>query len=139
MSAAINAAAERSRLLSTIAIADEAMRLAADHRSARHAPGETIAETSERWTEAAAIETAASACRKAARAALAAVAVFPDVWSDEEIAAKIEAARSAALALKAACDAGQAAQISRAFRGAARDLKRAISEAAAADQKGGSL
>lgn len=108
MSAApFNAAAERQRLLTTIAISDEAMRIAADHRSARHAPGETIAETSERWTEAAAIETTAAACRKAARAALAAIAVFPDVWSDEEIAAKIEAARSAALALKAACDCGQ--------------------------------
>ena len=109
MSAAFNAEAERSRLLSTIAIADEAMRLAADHRHRRHALGEMIEETTARWNEAHQIETTAKAARKAARAALAAVAVFPDVWSDEEIAAKIEAARSAALALKAACDAGQEA------------------------------
>lgn len=140
MSAApFNAEAEAARLRKTIALADEAIRLAANHRSAHHAPGETIEETTARWNEAAAVETTAKAARKAARHALAAVAVFRDILDPADIRAKIERARAAALALKAACDAGQAAQISRAFRGAARDLKRAISEAAAADQKGGAL
>lgn len=137
-SAPINAEAEAKRLRQTITLAEQAIALAADHRSARHAPGETAGETQDRWTEADRIETTAKAARKAARSALAGIAVFPDVWSDEEIAAKIEAARSAALALKAACDAGQAAQNGRSLRLAARDLKRAISEAAA-DQKGGAL
>ena len=118
------AAAEAKRLRQTIALAEEAIRIAADHRSARHAPGETIAETSERWTEAAEIEAAAKACRKAARSALAGIAVFPDVWSDDEIRAKIETARAAALDLKAACDAGQEA-----------DQRRRVS--IAARQKGG--
>jgi hypothetical protein len=137
-SAPINAEAEAKRLRQTITLADEAIRIAADHRSARHAPGETAGETQDRWTEAADIETAAKAARKAARSALAGIAVFPDVWSDAEIAAKIDAARSAALALKAACDIGQIGQNGRNLRLAARDLKRAISEAAA-DQKGGAL
>lgn len=139
MSAApFNAAAEAERLRKTIALAEEAQRLAADLRSDRHAPGEEIAETTARWNEAGTVEMAALDCRKAARSALAGLRVFPDRWSAEKIAAKIEAARSAALALKAACDAAQCAQNARAFRGAARDLKRAISEAAA-DQKGGAL
>jgi hypothetical protein len=132
-SAPINAEAEAKRLRQTIALAEEAITLACDLRSARHAPGETETETWARWNEAGEIETTAKAARKAARSALAAVKVFPDVWSDEEIAAKIEAARSAALALKAACDAGQAGQNGRSLRIIARDLKRKISEAAAAE------
>jgi hypothetical protein len=130
-SAPINAEAEAKRLRQTITLADEAIRIAADHRSARHAPGETETDTWARWNEAGEIETTAKAARKAARSALAAVKVFPDVWSDEEIAAKIDAARSAALALKAACDAGQAGQNGRSLRIVARDLKRQIAACAA--------
>jgi len=137
-SAPINAEAEAKRLRQTITLAEQAIALAADHRSARHAPGETIAETTARWTEAAEIETAAKHCRLTARAALAAVRVFPDKRSPEEIAEAIAEAKAAALDLKAACDAGQAGQNRRSLRLAARDLKRAIAEAAA-DQKGGSL
>lgn len=101
------ALAEAARLRKTIALAEEALREAADHRSERHAPFETFAETRERWNEAAEIEVAAIHCRKAARKALAAVAVFPDVWSDFEIREKIEATRYAALDLQAACERGK--------------------------------
>lgn len=135
-------AAESKRLRLTITLAEEAIQLAANHRSAQHAPGETIVETSERWNEATEIETTAKAARKAARSALLGLHTFRDLWSAEDIAGKIEAARSAALALKAACDAAQRAQNARAFRGAARDLKRAISEAADLAErrkKGGAL
>jgi hypothetical protein len=146
MSSAFDPAAEAKRLMSTIALTEEAIKLACDHRSARHAPGETAGETQDRWTEADRIETTAKAARKAARHALAAVATFRDILAPEEIAAKIEAARSAALALKAACDAGQAAQNGRSLRIVARDLKRQIADCAAiaagieaARKKGGSL
>ena len=107
------AEAEAARLIATIALAEEALRIAADHRSARHAPGETAEETAERWTEAAEIERAATGCRKAARKALADLRVFPDKRSPDEIASRIHLARCAALALKRACDAGQAATIAR--------------------------
>ena len=115
--AIFNATAEADRLRKTIALAEEALREAADHRSARHAPGETIAETTERWTEAAEIEAAALACRKAARAALVRVTglviTAPErrpnckAGSAMRLADWIEAARAAALDLKAACDRGQ--------------------------------
>jgi hypothetical protein len=127
------AEAETKRLLSTIALAEEALRIAADHRDARHAPGETAGESQDRWTEAAEIETAALDCRKAARKALADLRVFPDKRSPEDIANRIHLARCAALALKRACDAGQVAQNRRSLRLAARDLKRAVAEAAAAE------
>lgn len=106
------AAAERERLIATIGLAEEALALAADHRSARHAPGETIEQTAARWDEAAAIEAAAKGCRKAARLALAAVADAP---SPDALASKIHLARCAALALQRACDAGQAAAAARAL------------------------
>jgi hypothetical protein len=110
------AAAEAKRLISTIALAEEALRIAADHRSARHAPGETAEETAERWTEAAEIEEAATGCRKAARKALADLRVFPDKRTPDEIASRIHLARCAALALKAACDRGQHGAAARAER-----------------------
>lgn len=122
------AAAERERLIATIALAEEAQHLAADHRSERHAPGETMEQTTARWDEAFAIETAAEACRKAARSALAAVAVFPDVRSPDAIASKIHLARCAALALKRACDAGQEAAQRRRVDIAARALAAGIAE-----------
>ena len=131
MSADLNPAAEAKRLRQTISLAEEAIRCAADLRSARHAPGETAGESQDRWNDASAVEIAAKACRKAARAALAGVAVFPDVWSDEEIRAKIEAARRAALALETACAVGQRNQNGRQIRLAARDLKRQIADCAA--------
>ena len=115
------ALAEAVRLRKTITLAEEALKIARHHRSAANAPGEEIAETTARWSEAAEIEDAATACRKAARRALAAVAVFPDVWSDAEIRAKIETARAAALDLKAACDAGQEADQRRRMDIAARE------------------
>lgn len=126
--AIFNATAEAARLRQTIALADIALREAADHRSERHAPGETYGETQDRWNEAAAIEQAAKVCRKAARKALAAVAVFRDVHAPEEIAAKIEAARSAALNLKHAIDLAQRDHAQRQIRLAARDLKRQIAD-----------
>ena len=117
--------AEAVRLRKTITLAEEALKIARHHRSAANAPGEEIAETTARWSEAAEIEDAAIACRKAARRALAAVAVFPDVWSDAEIRAKIETARAAALDLKTACDAGQEADQRRRVSIAARNGGRA--------------
>jgi hypothetical protein len=107
MSAApFSARAEADRLRKTLALAEEALRLAADHRSARHAPGETAAETAERWAEAAEIETAALDCRKAARAALTRITGVV-ITAPEDHLARIETARAAALDLKAACERGQ--------------------------------
>lgn len=122
MSADLNPAAEAKRLRKTITLAEEAISIACDHRSAKHASGETANETAYRWDEAYAIETAAKAARKAARSALAGLAVFPDVWSDEEILAKIKAARASALALKAACESGQIANANRQIRIFARQI-----------------
>ena len=103
--AAADAAAdpERDRLLKTIALAEEAIREAATLRSTPQ-PGETAEATRKRWDEAWTIEAAARECRKAARKALAARTVFADKRSPEQQAAAIEAARTAALALKAAID-----------------------------------
>ena len=131
MSADFNPAAEAARLRKTIVLAEEALRCAADHRSARHAPGETAEETAARWTEAAEIEAAAKDCRKAARAALVRVKGLVITAPDSAPVQWIEAARSAALALKAACDAGQRSHARRQIRLAARDLKRQISDCAA--------
>ena len=131
MSADLNPAAEAKRLRQTITLAEEALRIAADHRSAKHAPGETANETAARWDEAHQIETAAKACRKAARSALASLKVFPDLRTPEQIAEHIAAAKAAALALKAACDAGQREHACRQIRLAARDLKRQIADCAA--------
>jgi hypothetical protein len=134
-SATVNATAEAARLRKTIALADEALRLAADHRSARHAPGETAEETAERWTEAANIEDAAKDCRKAARSALAGLKVFPDLWSAEKVASKVEVCRVYALGLKAVIDEAQRANANRQIR----ILARQIAAAVVADrQKGGS-
>lgn len=108
MSAEFNAAAEAARLRKTIALADEAIREAASHRSAAHAPGETIEETAARWSEAARIEEAAKDCRKAARAALVRISGLV-VTAPEDHIARIETARCAALALKAAIDDAQEA------------------------------
>lgn len=104
--AAAEAAAdpERERLLKTIALAEEATREAATLRNSPQ-PGETMEATRQRWDEAHQIETAAIACRKAARKALAARTVFADKRSPEQQAEAIEATRTAALALKAAIDA----------------------------------
>ena len=131
--AIFNATAEADRLRKTIALAEEAIRCAADHRSERHADGETIEETTARWTEAAAIEDAAKDCRKAARSALAGLRVFPDRWSAEKIAGKIEIARTYALGLKAVIDEAQRANANRQIRVMARQIAAAV----AAQQKGG--
>lgn len=148
--AIINPAAEAARLRKTIALADEAIREARTLRSSAQ-PGETAGDTQERWNNAHRIDTAAVACRKAARAGLAAVAVFPDVWSDDKIRAKIEAARAEALALKHAIDLERRDNVQRQIRLAARDLKRQIADCAAieagkaaeaakaAQQEGGAL
>jgi hypothetical protein len=130
MSADLNPAAEAARLRKTIALANEAIRIAADHRSARHAPGETAGESQDRWTEAGEIETAALACRKAARAALARISGVV-ITAPEDHLARIEIARAAALALKAACDVGRVSHARRQIRIAARDLKRQIADCAA--------
>ena len=121
MSAALTPAAEAARLRQTITLAEEAIKIACDHRSAKHAPGETANETAARWDEAHAIETAAKACRKAARSALADISSATGKTSPAQREEKIEAARSAALALKAACDAGQREHACRQIRLAARD------------------
>lgn len=147
--AILNATAEAARLRKTIALAEAAIREAADHRSARHAPGETAGETQDRWSEAAAIEAAAKACRKAARAALVRVTGLV-ITAPEDIPARIEAARAAALNLKHAIDLAQRDHAQRQIRLAARDLKRKIADCAAieagkaaaaakAQQEGGAL
>lgn len=133
--AIFNATAEAARLRKTIALAEEAIREAADHRSERHAPGETAEETAARWNEAGEIEAAAKDCRKAARSALAGLRVFPDQWSAEKIAAKIESARAAALNLKHAIDLAQRDHAQRQIRVMARQIAAAV---AADRQKGGS-
>ena len=133
--AIFNATAEAARLRKTIALADEAIRCAADHRHRRHADGETIEETTLRWNEATAIEDAAKDCRKAARKALASVAVFRDVHAPAEIAAKIEAARAAALGLKAVIDEAQRSNANRQIRVMARQIAAAV--AADRAKKGG--
>jgi hypothetical protein len=134
-SATINATAEAARLRKTITLAEEAIRCAADHRSARHAEGETIEETSQRWFEANEIEAAAQFCRKAARSALAGLKVFPDLWSAEKVAGAIEEARAKALGLKAIIDEAQRANANRQIRIFARQIAAAV---AADRQKGGS-
>ena len=101
---ALDRKAEEQRLRKTLALADEAIREAATLRSADLAKGETAGETALRWNEAGNIEAAAVACRKAARKALGALTVFADKRSPEQQAEAIEAARPAALALKAAID-----------------------------------
>jgi hypothetical protein len=144
MSAALNPAAEAARLRKTIALADEAIRCAAGHRSAEHAEGETIEETRIRWTEAGNIEAAAKDCRKAARSALAGLKVFPDLWSAEKVAAKIEVARVYALGLKTIIDEAQRANANRQIRVMARMMAAAAeagvrAQIAAAARKGGVL
>jgi colicin import membrane protein len=130
MSAKINPAAEAARLRKTIALADEAIREAADHRSARHAPGETAGESQDRWTEAARIEDAAKDCRKAARAALVRVSGLV-VTAPEDLPARIEACRVYALGLKAVIEEAQRSHARRQIRIAARDLQRQITDCAA--------
>ena len=119
-SATINATAEAKRLRQTIALAEEAITCACDHRSAKHAEGETAEETALRWDEAHQIETAAKDCRKAARSALAGLKVFPDLWSAEKIAAKIEVTRVYALGLKTIIEESQRANANRQIRVMAR-------------------
>lgn len=97
--------AEKARLLKTIALADIAIREAADLRAA-DALGETATDTSARWTEAANIESAAVACRKACRAALARIAGCI-TSAPEDLPRWIAGARKAALALKATIDCHQ--------------------------------
>lgn len=97
--------AEKARLLKTIACAEIALVEAAEIRSA-DALGETAEDTRARWTEAANIETAATACRKAARAALARVTGVI-TSAPEDLPGWIEEARKAALALKATIDCHQ--------------------------------
>lgn len=94
--------AEKARLLKTIACAEIALVEAAEIRSA-DALGETAEDTRARWNEAYKIETAATACRKAARAALARVTGVV-TSAPEDLPGWIEEAREAALALKAAID-----------------------------------
>jgi len=127
------ALAEAARLRKTIALAEEAITCACDHRSARHAPGETAGETMIRWTEAGNIEAAAKDCRKAARSALAGLKVFPDLWSAEKVAAKIEVARVYALGLKSIIDEAQRANANRQIRVMARQIAAAV----AADRANG--
>lgn len=153
--AIFNATAEAERLRKTIALADEAIREAAKHRSADHAKGETAEETAARWNEAAEIEAAARCCRKAARAALTRVTgvviTAPErrpgckAGSAMRLADWIEAARAAALGLKRAIDAGQAAAARRALaagidKGATRHARHeAAARREAARKKGGAL
>ena len=124
--AIFNATAEAARLRKTIALAEEAIREAAKHRSAEHAEGETIEETRIRWTEAGNIEDAAKDCRKAARSALAGLKVFPDLWSAEKVAAKIEVTRVYALGLKSIIEESQRANANRQIRVMARMMAAAM-------------
>lgn len=133
--AIFNATAEAARLRKTIALADEAIRIAADHRSADHADGETMDETGARWFEASQIEDAAKDCRKAARSALAGLRVLPDVLAPAEILARIETARVYALGLKSIIEEAQRANANRQIRVMARQIAAAV---AADRQKGGS-
>jgi hypothetical protein len=126
MSADLDLAAEADRLRKTIALAEEAIREAAKHRSAEHAPGETETETWARWNEAGEIETAAKDCRKAARSALAGLKVFPDLWSAEKVAAKIEVTRVYALGLKTIIEEAQRANANRQIRVMARMMAAAM-------------
>lgn len=145
--AGIDQAAEAERLRKTLALASAAIREAATLRSSTQ-PGETAGDTQERWNNAHAIETAATACRKAARKALAALTVFADKRSPEQIAAAIEAARTEALALKHAIDLEQRDNAQRQIRLAAREAARIAADCAAieagkaakaARKKGGAL
>jgi hypothetical protein len=123
MSAApFNAAAEAERLRKTIALADEAIREAAAHRSADHADGETIEETAARWTEAGNIEAAAKDCRKAARAALVRVTGLVVTAPEDSPARRIEIARTYALGLKAVIDEAQRSHARRQIRILARQM-----------------
>lgn len=131
MSADLDLAAEAARLRKTIALADEAIREAANHRSARHAPGETAGETQDRWNEAARIEDAAKDCRKAARAALVRISGLVITAPEITPARWIETARVYALGLKAVIEESQRSHARRQIRIAARDLKRQISDCAA--------
>jgi hypothetical protein len=126
-----SAAFEADRLRKTIALADEAIREAAALRSAAHAPGETAEETTARWDDAGAVEAAAKDCRKAARSALAGLRVFPDLWSAEKVAGKIEEARAAALALRDVCNVAQRNTANREISKAARSLAEQAEAAAA--------
>lgn len=98
--------AEESRLRVTIALAEAAIHEAANLRSARHAEGETAEDTRARWNEAADIEGAAVACRKACRKALARISGCV-TSAPEDLPGWIEEAREAALALKATIDCHQ--------------------------------
>jgi len=134
------AAAEAKRLRSTIFLAEESVSLACGLKAEAGALGaENLGASGALFASALAVESAAKICRKAARSALASVSVFRDVHAPEEIRAKIEAARAAALALKAACDSAQRFNASLRISLAARDLKRAVAECAAeaAQQEGG--
>jgi hypothetical protein len=124
MSADLNLAAEAARLRKTIALADEAIREAARHRSADHAPGETAEETAARWDEAARIEAAAKDCRKAARAALVRISGLV-VTAPEDLPARIETCRVYALGLKAAIDEAQRSHARRQIRILARQMAEA--------------
>ena len=101
---AIDRKAEEQRLRKTLALAAEAIREAATLRNTPQ-PGEEIEDTRLRWDDAGRIEAAAKICSKAAGKALAALCVFPDRFTPEQVAERIEATRTAALALKAAIDA----------------------------------
>jgi hypothetical protein len=125
-----SARAEAERLRKTIALADEAIREAAAHRSADHADGETLEETAARWNEAANIEAAAKDCRKAARAALVRVSGLV-VTAPEDLPARIEICRAYALGLKAVIDEAQRSHARRQIRVLARQM------AAAARKEGG--
>jgi hypothetical protein len=138
MSAALAPAAEAARLRKTISLAAEAIACACEYKQQAGAlAADHLGASGALFATALAVESAAKACRKAARSALADLRVFPDLRTPEEIAAKIEAARSAALALKAACDDAQRFHASVQIRLAALDLKRAISECAAERATGG--
>jgi hypothetical protein len=132
-SATINTTAEAARLRKTIALADEAIRCAADHRSERHADGETIEETTARWNEAGEIEAEAKACRKAARAALTRVNGVVACAPLARISDYIGEARDSALSLKATIDRCQIANANRQIRVMARQIAAAV---AADRQKG---
>lgn len=132
--ATFNATAEAERLRKTIALADEAIREAAAHRSAKHADGETMDETGARWFEASQIEDAAKDCRKAARAALVRVTGLVVTAPEDSPARWIEIARTYALGLKAVIDEAQRANANRQIRVMARQIAAAV---AADRQKGG--
>jgi hypothetical protein len=118
---------------SLLVTAEDAIRAACAERAAVE-PGETAEAATERWSAAFSLEEPATAARKTARAALVRlrglVVTAPEATPSRWIIA--------AAAAEAALHSAMAAHAQRQIRAAARDLKRAVAEAAEAErQKGG--